>query len=341
MKGMVADMFSFRNKEVRRVFLLIVITILIFSLIGLWIGGVVALLLLSQGILLSVYFLSLTIYRYSQIRKLSTYLRRIQQGEHSLDIRDNQEGELSILKSEIYKVTSMLSEYNEKLKSDKLLLADHMADISHQLKTPLTSMMVMVDLLKADNLPPDKRKQFTSKIYSQLERIEWLVTSLLTISKLDAGVIEMKPMKIKAEDLIQAAIEPILIPLEIKEISFSLSGGHNILNCDAHWTREALLNILKNCIEHTRPGGELEITVSNNPLYSEIIIRDTGIGIAREDLPYIFTRFYRGKNSSSDSVGIGLSMSRSIISIQGGDILVKSEMGVGSTFVIRLYKSVI
>jgi len=334
-------MIALRNKEFRTVLIFTLITISIFSLIGFRTNKIFGILLLAQGVLLSVYFISLTLYRYNQIKKLSAYLKKIQKGEYSLDIRDNKEGELSILKSEIYKVTNMLSEYNEKLKNDKILLSEHMADISHQLKTPLTSMMVMVDLLKDENLPADKRKQFTSQIYAQLERIEWLVTSLLTISKLDADVIEMKQVRIKAGDLIQSAVEPVLIPMELKEIDLSVSGEDNIITCDPHWMREALLNILKNCIEHTMPGGKLKISVNDNPLYSEIVIEDTGVGISKEDLPYIFTRFYRGKNSSSDSVGIGLAMSRSIILRQGGDISVKSVEGQGSTFTVKLYKSVI
>lgn len=236
-------MIALRNKEFRTVLIFTLITISIFSLIGFRTNKIFGILLLAQGVLLSVYFISLTLYRYNQIKKLSAYLKKIQQGEYSLDIRDNKEGELSILKSEIYKVTNMLSEYNEKLKNDKILLSEHMADISHQLKTPLTSMMVMVDLLKDENLPADKRKQFTSQIYAQLERIEWLVTSLLTISKLDADVIEMKQVRIKAGDLIQSAVEPVLIPMELKEIDLSVSGEDNIITCDPHWMREALLNI--------------------------------------------------------------------------------------------------
>lgn len=331
----------YKNKELRRIMILAVITILVFSLIGLTIGNNVAYLLLFQGILFTVFFLLFTLYRYYQIQKLSTYLRRIRQGEHSLDIRDNEEGELSILKNEIYKVTSMLYEYNEKLKGDKALLADYMADISHQLKTPLTSLMVMTDLLQDENLPAEKRQQFNSQISSQLKRIEWLVSSLLTISKLDAGVIEMQPENVGAANLINSSIEPLLIPLEIREISYQVSGEEHVIYCDKHWTREAILNILKNCMEHTGAGGRLEIIVSDNPLYSEIKISDTGVGIEKADLPHIFTRFYRGKNSSNNSVGIGLSMSRSIIRNQGGDITAESAIGKGSRFFIKLYKSVV
>ncbi|NMB42688.1 MAG: HAMP domain-containing histidine kinase [Clostridiales bacterium] len=334
-------MISLRNKELRRVIIFSIIIVLGFTLISLIFDQKFVFLLFLQGICLLIIFLSFSLARYRQIKKLSTYLARVRQGEPSLDIRDNQEGELSILKNEIYKVTSMLSEYNERLIKDKAQLADHMADISHQLKTPLTSMMVMTDLLRDDDLPAEKRKEFVTKISSQLERIEWLVTSLLTISKLDAGVIEMKLKDVVSKDLIEASLEPLLITLELRDISYSLIGGENIIHCDKHWTREAIINILKNCIEHTSLGGKLSIVVNDNPLYSEIIIRDTGSGIHKDDLAYIFTRFYRGKNSSKDSVGIGLSMSKSIIQSQGGDISVESQVGKGSTFRIKLYKTVV
>jgi len=276
-----------------------------------------------------------------QISRLSNYLRRISSGEYSLDIRDNVEGELSILKSEIYKVTLMLSEYNEQLKQDKLLLSNHMADISHQLKTPLTSMRVMVDLLRDPNLSNEKRQEFTTQINTQLERIEWLVSSLLKMSRLDAGVVSMKKEKIEARRLIENALQPLLIPMELKEINYTIEVKKEIITCDIKWTTEALINILKNCMEHTPRGGNIRVEANDNPIYSEIIISDNGTGIQKEDLPHIFTRFYRGKNASSDSVGIGLAMSHSILRIQQGDILVNSKEGQGTTFTVRLYKSIV
>lgn len=333
--------FFFRNREIK----VLIITLTILSVILIAAAFVIniqtGILMLIAVFLLSSMFLLFTFFRYKQISKLSDYLRRISSGEYSLDIRDNTEGELSILKNEIYKVTLMLSEYNEQLKREKILLANQMADISHQLKTPLTSMMVMVDLLRDQNLPEEKRREFTSRIYAQLERIEWLVLSLLKMSKLDAGVVEMKPRKISAQTLIEKALSPLLIPMELKDITYSVKGQDESISCDLHWTVEALINILKNCIEHTPRGGRIDISVSNNPLYSEVIISDSGVGISKEDLPHIFTRFYKGKNASPDSVGIGLAMAQSIIRSQDGDITVESKPGEGSTFFVRLYKTII
>lgn len=331
----------FRNREIR--ILTIVLLFLCAALIagGFLINFPTGIFVSITAFLLSLTFFLFTLQRYRQIDKLSRYLRRISQGEYSLDVRDNVEGELSILKSEIYKVTSILSEYNEQLNKEKLLLADHMADISHQLKTPLTSMMVMADLLRNKNLPEKKKEEFTSRIYAQLERIEWLVSSLLKMSRLDTGVVEMKLREVPAGAILEKALKPLLISMELKDIVYSVEGEEHRIICDVNWTAEALINILKNCIEHTPKGGRIDILVQDNPLYSEIQISDNGVGISKKDLPHIFTRFYKGENSSPDSVGIGLAMSKSIMQRQFGDITVKSKPGEGSTFFVRLYKSVV
>jgi len=349
-------MTFFRNKEIKVYTIFVAILSIMLVCVGFLMSRQAGIITLLAVFLLCTVFYIFTYYRYKQIDRLSNYLRRISNGEYSLDIRDNNEGELSILKSEIYKVTLMLSEYNEQLKREKRILADQMADISHQLKTPLTSMMVMVDLLADENLPKQKRHEFTSHIQTQLERIEWLVSSLLKISKLDAGVVEMHKQSVTVKSLIEKALSPFLISMELKGIEHEICLGEDkhtddersrkafeefTINCDINWTTEAITNILKNCIEHTPEGGRIRISAKDNPLYSEIRIEDNGVGIHKEDLPHIFTRFYKGKNSSPDNVGIGLAMSRSIIRNQGGDITVKSEPGQGSTFFIRLYKSVI
>ncbi len=336
-------MSFFRNREVRIYTLILLILAVIFIVSGFLISR-------EAGILIIIYVFSLcscfylfTYHRYKQISSLSEYLRRISSGEYSLDIRDNHEGELSILKSEIYKVTLMLSEYNEQLKREKVILSDHMANISHQLKTPLTSMMVMADLLADENLSEQKRKEFISHIQAQLERIEWLVSSLLKMSKLDAGVVEMNKKDVSVKTLIDKAVDPLLISMELKDIQYIDNYSSHLLNlcCDLNWTAEALTNILKNCVEHTPESGKITVLAQDNPLYTEIKIADNGVGIRKEDLPYVFTRFYKGKNSSPDSVGIGLAMSKSIVNNQGGDITVRSEPGKGTQFTIRLYKTVI
>lgn len=330
-----------RNKEAKQYSLVILVIAVVMTIISFLLNIWAGLMVMITVLLLCFVFQVFTLRRYKNIKNLSEYLRRVSSGDYSMDIRDNTEGELSILKNEIYKMTLMLTEYNELLQYDKVLLSNQMAEISHQLKTPLTSMMMMVDLLQDEKLPADKRYEFTNLVNSQLERIDWLVASLLKMSKLDAGVVKMKKDVISATRLIESVLQPFLIPMEIKHITYAREVNNLEIVCDEMWTREALINILKNCIEHTPEGGHISLSVKDNALYSEIIISDNGTGIRKKDLPHIFTRFYRGQNASSDSVGIGLAMSYSIIKKQQGDIQVKSEFGKGSSFVIRLYKSVI
>ncbi|MRX74268.1 sensor histidine kinase [Bacillus lacus] len=280
--------------------------------------------------------------RYKKLEKLADYLRIISSGEYSLDVRDNEEGELSILKNEIYKVTLRLSEQGLQLQRDKSKLTDAISDISHQLKTPLTSMMMMSDLLQNMDLEREKRSEFTRNITVQLERMDWLVSSLLKLSKMDAGTLIFKKEPVLVADLVKRAAEPVAIPMEVKEQTLFVSGdeGASFLG-DANWTAEALINILKNCVEHTPQGGSITITFEENPLYTMIKINDNGKGISKNDLPYIFKRFYKGENAGEDSVGIGLAMSYSIVKSQSGDIEVDSECGSGSSFCIKFYKQVI
>lgn len=279
--------------------------------------------------------------RYRDIEKLSGYLRKIYGGDYTLDIRDNMEGELSIIKNEIYKMTLILSKQAELLKTEKEQLADAISDISHQLKTPLTSMMVMTDLLNHDDLIPDKRREFTKNLELQLERMEWLLTSLLKLSKIDAGTVTFKKENILVSELIQKALRPLLIPMELKEQKLILEGDTNVSFIgDENWTSEAIINITKNCMEHTQIGGTITIHFDENPIYAQISISDNGSGIDKEDLPYVFKRFYRGKNANEDSVGIGLAMAKSIITSQNGDISVTSKKNQGTSFSIKFYKQI-
>ncbi|GAA0761826.1 HAMP domain-containing sensor histidine kinase [Clostridium sartagoforme] len=327
-----------RNKEIRVLLTLIIgvsiIGVILSSIIN-PVSGIITFIVAFLIIYLANLF---TLRRYKEIEKLSGYLRNISNGNYSMDIRDNEEGELSILKNEIYKVTLMLSKQGEFLKKDKEKLADAISDISHQLKTPLTSMMVMIDLLSEENLNLEKRIEFTKNIEMQLERMDWLLTSLLKLSKIDAGTITFKKDKVKVSELIKKAMSPLLIPMELKEQKIIVDGNENTsFTGDLNWSIEAIVNIVKNCIEHTKNKGVISIFYEENPLYTEIKILDNGSGIEKEDLPYIFKRFYKGKNASAGSVGIGLAMAKSIIVSQNGDISVRSKKNQGTEFSIKFY----
>ncbi|MBM4763603.1 HAMP domain-containing sensor histidine kinase [Bacillus sp. B15-48] len=331
-----------RNREVQ---ILLTISLLIsgigFTIAAIFNSMLTASVVLVTSILLISSTLIFTKWRYREIEKLSNYLQQISNGDFQLDVRDNYEGELSLLKSQIYKVTRMLSEQGTVLQEDKANLTNAISDISHQLKTPLTSMMMMADLLDNHRLDGEKRREFTRNLQVQLKRMEWLVSSLLKLSKIDAGTIAFKKEKVFVAPLIQTAVEPLLVPIDIKMQNLNVNGDEEAAFIgDNNWTAEALINILKNCVEHTAEGGEISILFSENALFTEITITDNGKGIAKEDLPSIFKRFYKGKNASDDSVGIGLAMAYQIITSQQGDIEVKSEPGVGTIFQIKFYKQV-
>ena len=332
-----------RNREIR-LFVLVLSGIIVLAtvLAAFTISFYAALFTFITSILLVCCFVLFTRWRYREIEQLSGYLRQISNGDYTLDVRNNHEGELSILKNDIYKVTMMLSEQHGLLQEDKVKLMNAISDISHQLKTPLTSMLVMVDLVSDPNLDERKRVEFTTNIRVQLERIEWLVSSLLKLSKIDAGTITFKKESISPQKVIRKAVDSILIPIDIKQQNLTIKGDDAISFVgDFNWTSEALLNILKNCVEHTEEGGTIAISYTDNPLYTEMTIADNGDGIPKEDLPYIFKRFYRGKNAGDDSVGIGLAMAYSIVTSQNGDIEVKSEKGAGTEFTIKFYKQVV
>ncbi|KWX86242.1 histidine kinase [Paenibacillus riograndensis] len=331
-----------RNREIQ-ILLLIMSSISLTAIVAAaFISSIAAVFVTILSILLIGSSLLFMRWRYRELEKLSVYLREISNGNDSLDVRDNQEGELSILKNDIYKVTLMLSEHRLLLHRDKIQLTDAISDISHQLKTPLTSMKVMADLLSSSDLPPAKRTEFTHHIRIQLERIDWLVSSLLKLSKMDAKTIQFKKDRIPVKNLIQKALEPVMIPMDIKGQTVSIAGDDNVSFAgDFNWTVEAVINILKNGVEHTHEGGAITITFSENTLFTEIVIADNGKGIPKEDLPYIFKRFYKGKNAGEGSIGIGLAMAHSIIASQNGVIDVTSGSGKGTQFRIKFYKQVI
>lgn len=278
---------------------------------------------------------------YAQVTGLSAYLRQIEAGDYALDVRDNGEGSFSLLKNDIYKVTVRLREQAEMLQKDKTALSNLIADISHQIKTPLTSMGVLADLL-ADDPPEEDSRAFVERLRAQLGRIQWLVTALLKLARLDAGTAAFKSEAVDVRQLIERALEPLQIPLEIKKQHLEVHGDNSAsFTGDLNWSAEALTNVVKNCVDHTPEGGKIKIAYAANALYAEIIVSDDGEGIPGADLPNIFNRFYRGANAGENSVGIGLALAKAIFNAQGGDIAVRSQRGIGTSFEIRFFRGVV
>ncbi len=290
-------------------------------------------------ILILIYLIS-TYHRYKQISNLASDINKLLHGDCSIDFESYSEGELEILHSEIYKMTVRLREQQLRLLNDKVYLADSIADISHQIRTPLTSINLMVELL-ADAKTNDARKpRLIHELQVMLSRIDWLITTLLKISKLDAGTVGFKKDTLNMEELIRKACSPFLVPIELRSQELIIRTNGNFCG-DISWTSEAIGNIVKNCMEHTPPHGKIEIEASENPLYCEIVIKDSGNGIAKEDLPHIFDRFYKGKNSDEKSFGVGLALTRMIISGQNGTIKAENRLPSGAIFTVRFYKGTV
>lgn len=329
-----------KNREIRGM-LFLSLLLLLLSLALLWLTPLPPLvLLLFLWLSLSGAFLVYTRRRYRKISELTEYLFRLQTQMRALDIRDNAEGELSILKNEIYKLSEKLLRQTELLQEDKRFLAKSLSDISHQLKTPLTSLLMMVELLSEEGLPEEKRREFLENVRRGLERMEWLVLSLLKLSRLDADAVEFQRESLDAYELLLEAAAPLSYLPEAKGVRLLLEPSEEPVTLlgDRQWLLEALGNLLKNCMEHTPEGGSVSLTYGGNNLYTELRIADTGEGIASEDLPHIFERFYRGKNSGSQSVGIGLALAKEIVSRQKGKIAVESAPGKGTAFTVRIYR---
>lgn len=264
-------------------------------------------------------------------------INRILHEDVHISFEKYEEGELAILESEVQKMVVRLREQQQQLLDDKMYLAESIADISHQIRTPLTSINLLVSFLSEPDITEEKRQKTIRELYELLSRIDWLITTLLKISKLDAGTIQLKQEEMTMKTLIQQSVEPLLVPIELRGQVLQIE-AQGRFEGDLNWTSEAIGNIVKNCMEHTPAGGKLHISATENALYQEIIIEDTGSGIAPEDLPHIFERFYKGKNSSDKSFGVGLALARGIINTQNGTVKAENKKEGGARFMIRFYK---
>ena len=235
-----------------------------------------------------------------KIRKIYKDIDKVLNGNYSVEFADYSEGELSILQNEIRKLIIKLREQAQELEKDKIYLCDAMADISHQLKTPLTSINLIISLLTEENISYEKRLALAGKLSSSLGHVEWLIATLLKLSKFDADTVAFQREKVYIDSLTEEAISRLEVVMELKEIAVekNIPQGTAYIG-DMQWTEEAIENILKNCIEHTGKGGRISITAQENAIYTEIVISDNGTGIAHEDEAHIFERFYRGKNADS------------------------------------------
>ena len=278
--------------------------------------------------------------RREKLKELSVQLDRLLHEGTLLAISDYCEGELSILANQLQKVTLRLQEGAEQSQSDKLALAQSLAGISHQLRTPLTAMNLTAVMLREPGLSEQRRLELSRELQNLLSRTDWLVDTLLKLSKLDAGTVELRREQVPVRELIDRAAAPLSIPLELRGLQLAVSCSSESLTADPVWTAEAIGNLLKNSMEHTPSGGTITVTAEQTALYTAITVEDTGCGFDEADLPHLFERFYKGKNASESSYGIGLALARTIIAAQNGTIQAMNT-GTGAKFLIKFYHQVL
>lgn len=327
-----------RNREFRQFAILFALLSAAAVTLGFIISTAAGILAIVSAAAFGTAFFAFTKARYKSIAQISNQIDLVLHNADHLYIGESDEGELSILNSEITKMTLRIREQNDALKKEKKHLADSLADIAHQLRTPLTSANLILSLLAND---PDEseRKAFVRETEDLLVRMDWLLTSLLKLSRLDAGIVLFQSEQIDVSNLICAALRPFLIPMELHDIDVQIDVPKGvIIQGDLGWLSEAIQNILKNCMESVGENGKIEIVCTDNPLFTEIIIHDSGAGFEKEDLPCLFDRFYRGKKTNATGYGIGLALCKMIITRQGGTITAKNHPQSGAVFAIRFLK---
>ena len=328
----------FRNKEVKRFAWCFIGVAFVFSVLGFCVNRVAGGLMLLATISFWGMFYLFTKARYKVIAKMADQIDIVLHGEEQLSFSELEEGELSILQGEITKMMLRIREQNQALQHEKCHLAESLADIAHQLRTPLTSANLLLSLMKNNPEERERRGMLreTETLYAQMD---WLITSLLKLSRLDAGIVTFQKEQVQVTDLIKVALQPFLITMDLHNVQVETNIPEVVsLFIDRGWMSEALQNILKNCIESVGDNGKLEIACVDNVLYTELTIHDNGPGFEKEDLYHLFDRFYRGKSSNASGYGIGMALCRTIIMGQGGTITAKNHKVGGAIFAIRFQK---
>ena len=309
-----------------------------FARMYMWVN---AFLMLAMGGILGV-FLRYQSGRSKKIVLLGNYVDRVSHGDYTLDLRDNEAEELSGLKNELYKLTVLYREQAEQAQRSKVALADWMADISHQLKTPLTSVVVLADnLLEDPEMDPAVRQKFLQEISRQLMGMKWLVLTMLKLSRLDAGVVELQKEQISLRNAAESVLRNLELMAEWKEIEFGIkpaekAGDFRIWG-DAKWLEEALQNVVKNALEHSPQGGKVELAFEENDVYVQVSVIDQGEGISETDQKHLFERFYRASKTENENAGLGLALAKMIVEKHNGYISVESSES-GSVFHLRFLK---
>lgn len=273
-----------------------------------------------------------------QIDDLICYLEKVQDRTSLPELAGQGEGRMKILRDEVCKLSGDLVSHYRAESRKSTYLADMLANVSHQIKTPLAAITIMTDCLKDGNLTEEQRASCIRNIESQTDRMTWLVRTLLAIAQLDAGVLQLGSVDVDAGALVGEVVGPLEPLADIRDIELRVDvpAGAQVC-CDRRWTVEALSNVVKNCLEHTPEGGNVTVELRRSSLATDILVTDTGPGIGADDLPHVFDRFYRGPQSCPDNQGIGLALAKQIMLNQNGTLEVENVPDGGARFRARLY----
>lgn len=329
-----------QNVEFRRRSLLLLAVSVIACAVGFVIQPACGFLTLAVCLFFLLYYLVTSLRRDRQMEQLSQCIDQALYGRDGALLSACQEGELAILQTQLQKLLVKLRQSSARDQEDKAFLRDSIADISHQLRTPMTSLNLIAAMLPEVGADSARQRELQQQLNQLLQRIDWLVDALLNLAKIDAGTAYFRRNTLDAAQVLRQAAEPLEIALEIREITLQVTGSGSYTG-DGAWSAEALGNILKNCMEHVPQGGKILVEILQTPLYTQLCLQDTGPGFAPDDLPHLFERFYKGHNAAANSFGIGLALAQRIISAQNGTIRAQNAPEGGALFTVRFYHGTI
>lgn len=315
----------------------------------------------AVGAVLIALFVGISLWRHRQIARLTAEIDEVLHSGRTVGFSNCREGDVAVLANELSKVVARLSRTGEQLAAERNALSDSLADVSHQIRTPLTAAGLMLPLIeRADD--SRERRRAVRELEAMLEQVSWLVTTLLKIAKVDAGAMRVDKREVRAAEVVRRAVAPLATAMDLRDVNLVLDLDESaVFQGDAPWTAEAVENVAKNCMEHTPAGGTVTVTAREDALACTITVSDTGSGIAPEDLPHIFERFYRGRaevpaasagerrgeGADAEDVrqpagfGIGLSLAQALVSAQGGTLRAANNPEGGARFEIAFPKLVV
>lgn len=347
-------MRSMRNPSFKRQLGIMVAVLALVAGAAWWLDGArCAAWAAGAGMAACVLFVLFSELRFREVTRLAMEVDEVLHAGRRIDFSDYREGDLAALKNQLSKMVATLRDTGMRLEEEKSALADALADVSHQIRTPLTAMSLMVPVIEksADDA---ERTRALRALEGMIDRVGWLVSTLLKVAKVDAGAFRVQAVRVDARRMVKDALSPLAAALDLHDIACTIDASEGAsFTGDAAWSAEALENVLKNCMEHTPSGGAIRVEVREDALACRIRVTDTGPGIAPEDLPHVFERFYRGKKAerpeqsadqpasaceggceprAAQGFGIGLALAQSLVSAQGGTLRASNAPEGGARF---------